>query len=105
VNKPVRWLFCIQPSLPKLNLIDELKEMPLNSLVRLVSLRCAEYKTDIWEISDKYGWTYEDATEFIRCRKKPTAKMLCDLAKEFETRAEWLGEILEHQGNAAHDEL
>ena len=70
--------------------------MPLNSLVRLVSLRCVEYKTDIWEISDKYGWTYEDTAEFIHCHKKPSAKMLCDLAKEFEMRVEWLGQILEH---------
>ena len=59
-------------------------------------MNCLEYKTDIWGVADKYGWTYEETAEFIRCRRKPTAKMLCDLAREFEIRAEWLEEILEH---------
>lgn len=68
--------------------------MPLESLVLLTSQCCVRLKTDIWEIADKYGWNYNDASEFIGCRKRPTVKMLRDLAKEFEIREEWLEQIL-----------
>jgi hypothetical protein len=69
--------------------------MPLETLVRLVSVRCAENKTDIWHIADKYRWSYEETAEFIGCRKMPTVKMLRDIAYEFETKSDWLKEILE----------
>lgn len=69
--------------------------MALESLVLLISQCCGQFETNIWEIADKHGWTYEDTSEFIGRRKKPTAQMLCDLAKEFGMREEWLWQILE----------
>jgi hypothetical protein len=70
------------------------KEMALESLVRLISRRCVEYKTDIWHIADKYRWSYEETSEFVECRSMPTSRMLKDIAHEFETKAESLKEIL-----------
>lgn len=69
--------------------------MPLESLVLLISQCCVQFKTNIWEIADKYGWNYEDVSEFVGGRKSPTAEMLSDLAKEFGMREEWLWQILE----------
>jgi hypothetical protein len=74
--------------------------MPLESLVLLISQCCVQFDIDIWKIADKHGWTYKDASEFIGCRKKPTVKMLHDLAKELEMREEWLRQILEASENA-----
>ena len=71
--------------------------MALESLVLLISQYSVQRKTNIWEIADRHGWTYEDASEFIGCRKKPTVKMLRDLAKEFEMSDEWLKQILEYE--------
>ena len=79
--------------------------MSLESLVRFVSVRCTEDKTDIWHIADKYRWSYEDAADFIMCCASPSSRMLRDLAREFHTKTEALKERLEGQDGAQSENL
>jgi len=69
--------------------------MSLESLLKEVFFHCVEHETNIWEIADRHRWIYEDAFDFICCRREPSPKMLRDLAKEFHVKPASLKETLE----------
>jgi hypothetical protein len=69
--------------------------MSLESLIRTVSNRCGRKGSTIWTLGYKYGWSVEDADEFIRGMKRPSAKMIRDIAKEFEWPVDYVQQQLD----------
>ena len=70
--------------------------MALEDLVRYFARRHARRLNShsLSQMAKRNGWSHDEVLAFVRCQKKPSVKMLRELAGELDVTAEELERIL-----------
>lgn len=71
--------------------------MALDSFVRLIGDLAAKKPMSLYQVAARHNWNREDVEKLLRCERRPTEKMLKDIAKEFDddlrSLARFVGEV------------
>lgn len=69
--------------------------MALDNFIRLISDLAAKKPMSLYDVARRHNWNREDVDKLLLCERKPTEKMLKDMAKEFDCDLRTLRDSLE----------
>lgn len=71
------------------------RKMALDNFVRLISGLAARKPMSLYQVARRHNWNRDDVEKLLRCERRPTEKMLKDIAKEFDCDLRTLRDSLE----------